>query len=127
MTLECDLGTGLPELRADCLLVEQVLLNLVQNAIDAVRDCDAPRRRVRVASAHDGGAAVRVTVADRGTGIDPDVAAHVYDPFFTTRKNGLGLGLSICRSIVEMHGGRIWHMPQPEGGTVFCFTLPVEP
>ena len=75
---------------------------------------------------HDGrdGAGVAVSIADAGCGIPAEAGERVYAPFFTSRAGGLGLGLAICRSIVEMHGGRLWHEPRPGGGTIFHFSLP---
>jgi len=63
-------------------------------------------------------------VIDTGTGIPPEVAANLFNPFFTTKPQGMGVGLSICRTIIESHGGKIWNEPNPGGGTIFCFTLP---
>jgi two-component system sensor kinase FixL len=107
---------------ADKVQIQQVLLNLIRNAIEAMQD--APTRRTLTISsdgASDG--MVALSVADTGPGIAPDVAAHLFQPFFTTKREGMGVGLSICRTIVESHGGRIWTEPNPQGGTIFRFTL----
>jgi two-component system sensor histidine kinase DctS len=118
------LTDDLPPVQADRVLIEQVILNLVQNAVDAMHDVDAKDRVLTISSSVDADGAARVTVTDRGHGIAPDVAERLYSSFFTTKKGGLGLGLSICRSIVEMHGGRIGHVPGPQGGAMFSFTFP---
>lgn len=124
VVVELDLAPDLPEVQADRILVEQVVVNLVQNAVDAMRDLPAMNRRltIRTATAADGTPCVRVT--DRGPGIPAEVEDRLYTSFFTTKKGGLGLGLSICRSIVEMHGGHIAHGPGEHGGASFHFTIP---
>ena len=118
------LAGDLPVVLADTILVEQVVLNLVNNAIDAMRGTPKAARELVVASEADGRGGVRISVADRGGGIAPENASRLFTPFFTTKERGLGLGLSICRSVVEMHGGRLWHDNRPGGGTAFHFTLP---
>ena len=113
-----------PQVRVDRILIEQVILNLVQNAIDAMREVPPERRKLRIACVGEADGAVKISVSDQGEGISPAVAERLYSPFFTTRPNGFGLGLSICRSIVEMHGGRIWHGANADGGAAFHFVLP---
>jgi two-component system sensor histidine kinase DctS len=115
-------GENLPELMADRVMIEQVLLNLMRNGMDAMVNTPAARRELRVESRREG-EGLRVSVADQGPGIAAEVAAHLYEPFFTTKSEGMGMGLNICRSIVEFHQGRLWHEPRPEGGTVFHLTL----
>jgi len=105
---------------ADKVQVQQVLLNLIRNAIEAMQD-SATRHLTISAEATDG--AVTVGVADTGSGIGPDMMNQLFQPFVTTKREGMGVGLSICRTIVEAHGGRIWAEPNPRGGTVFRFTL----
>lgn len=122
--LHAELEPGLPRVAADAVLVEQVLLNLLRNGLDAMRGVAPAGRGLSVSVHRDGAGIVIVAVTDCGTGIDPAAASRLFDPFFTTKEEGLGLGLGICRSVVEAHGGRLWHAPAPGGGTVFQFTLP---
>jgi signal transduction histidine kinase len=118
------LASALPMAQADAILVEQVMLNLVNNAVDAMRNTPPAQRELLVQTMAEERNAVRVTIADRGAGIAPDHESRLFTPFFTTKERGLGLGLSICRSVVEMHGGRLWHDSRPGGGTAFHFSLP---
>jgi two-component system sensor kinase FixL len=113
-------GRGGDLVLADKVQVQQVLLNLIRNAIEAMQD-SATRHLTISAEAADG--AVTVGVADTGSGIGPDMMNQLFQPFVTTKREGMGVGLSICRTIVEAHGGRIWAEPNPGGGTVFRFTL----
>ena len=106
---------------ADKVQVQQVVLNLMRNAIDAMED--APRRELVVSTAPAGGDMVEVAVADTGPGIEPVMMEQLFQPFVTTKAQGMGVGLSISRTIVEAHGGRIWAETNPGGGTVFRFTL----
>lgn len=115
-------GEGLPELLADRVMIEQVLLNLMRNGMDAMAASPPTERELTVRSEADG-PGVRVSVADRGPGISSEVAEHLYEPFFTTKSEGMGMGLNICRSIVEFHQGRLWHELREGGGTVFFLTL----
>jgi two-component system sensor kinase FixL len=99
-----------------------VALNLIRNAIEAMQD--APKRELVVGARLADEDMVEVFVSDTGTGISPQAAEQLFQPFFTTKAEGMGVGLSISRTIVEAHGGRIWVEPNPAGGTVFRFTLP---
>jgi two-component system sensor kinase FixL len=107
---------------ADKVQVQQVLLNLIRNAIEAMHDSTV--RELTVSALREAEGMVTISVADTGMGIAPDVAEQLFQPFFTTKREGMGVGLSICRTIVEAHGGRIWAEGNPGGGTVFKFTLP---
>jgi two-component system sensor histidine kinase DctS len=113
-----------PEIHADPLLLQQVVLNLLRNAMDAMASTPAEQREIRVAT-EAGAANVTVSISDRGCGISPDVREQLFQPFFTTKAEGMGMGLNICRSIMEFHRGRVWAEPNPGGGTVFSFSLPV--
>ncbi|MDC8753983.1 PAS domain S-box protein [Erythrobacter sp. sf7] len=110
---------GMPPILVDRVQIQQVILNLVKNAIQAV-DADG-RVVVRVVAQPD---QMRFTVIDTGPGISPDRVKRLFEPFNTTKSEGMGLGLPICRSIIEAHGGTIWYEPAPGGGAAFVFTLP---
>jgi two-component system sensor histidine kinase DctS len=114
-----------PEIQADPLLLQQVLLNLLRNAMDAMAATPPERREIRVVAESEAGS-VTVSIADRGCGIAPALRDKLFEPFFTTKAEGMGMGLNICRSIMEFHRGRVWAEPNPEGGSVFSFSLPVE-
>jgi two-component system sensor histidine kinase DctS len=114
-----------PEIRGDPVLLQQVVLNLLRNAMDAMAGTPAEDREIRVTT-RAGPDGVTVSIADRGGGIPDDVRAHLFQPFFTTKAEGMGMGLNICRSILELHRGRVWADPNPGGGTVFSFSLPAD-
>jgi signal transduction histidine kinase len=107
----------------DRVQIQQVLLNLAGNAMDAMDATSGPRELMLRTQAEDGGR-VRVIVEDRGPGIATAAAARIFEPFFTTKPQGMGMGLAICRSIIESHDGRIWAEPVAPRGTAFHFTLP---
>ena len=124
--LETQLGEGLPPVRGDRVQLQQVLLNLIVNAIEAMSEVDRRRRELTIVSATDGPDAVRVEVRDTGTGLDPESAAQLFEPFYTTKAEGLGIGLSISRSIVDAHGGQLTAGANAPIGAVFCIWLPIE-
>lgn len=112
-----------PKVSGDRIQLQQVLINLIMNSLQALVGCkDLPRElHVRI---HGKDSLVVVEVRDNGPGIDPQHLALLFDAFFTTKADGMGIGLSICRSIIELHGGRIWADSQPNGGATFSFSLP---
>jgi two-component system sensor histidine kinase DctS len=107
------------------LPLQQVLLNLLRNGMDAMA-ATPPEQREILVTAERTGPLVTVLVSDRGCGLSPQVREQLFEPFFTTKSEGMGMGLNICRSIMELHRGRVWAEPNPGGGTVFSIALPVE-
>lgn len=105
----------------DRIQIQQVLLNLIRNAIEAMLGSTV--RRLEISSRGDRRGFVHMAVADSGTGLAPDIVRHLFEPFQSSKARGMGLGLSICRTIIEAHGGRIWAEPSEFGGTTFHFTL----
>jgi signal transduction histidine kinase len=120
--LTLDLAAGLPPVRADRVELQQVLLNLVMNGLDAMRDLEP--QQLRVATRLDDAGQLEISISDRGTGIPEDRLPRIFDAFYTTKHHGLGMGLSIARSLVEAHGGRLWARNNAEGGATFTLTLP---
>jgi C4-dicarboxylate-specific signal transduction histidine kinase len=122
--VETSISPNLPPVFVDEIQIQQVVLNLTRNAIEAIEEAGIASSvvKVRVAGTED---EIAVSVADCGPGIAPDDAEHIFDPFYSTKGGGLGVGLSISRDIVEAHGGRLSLAPNEGGGCVFKFTLPV--
>jgi two-component system sensor kinase FixL len=111
-----------PLVLADRIQIQQVLLNLIRNAIEAMQS--SPRRELVIGThAEPQEGLVEISVCDTGTGIEPEVLERLFQPFVTTKKHGMGVGLSICRTIVESHGGKIWIESEVGQGTTFKFTL----
>ena len=126
IVLETRLTADLPRVLGDKVQCQQVLLNLIVNAIEAMNAIKERPRELTIVSASDGPDAVSIEVRDSGTGIDPDQTPHIFEPFYTTKAEGLGIGLSISRSIVEAHGGRLSAAANAPHGTVFSVSLPVK-
>lgn len=126
IVLRLAIPEALPNLAGQRTQLMQLLLNLVLNAFDAVSESPAARREVEMRATYDGAGHIQVAVCDSGKGIDPSTIPRLFDAFFTTRKNGIGLGLAIARSIVENHGGRLWAEHNPDRGATFQFELPVK-
>ena len=122
--LETHLTAALPPVRGDDVQLQQVLLNLIANACHAMAAGAGSGRRLLVRTLVAAGDGVQVTVADRGRGIPPDDFARIFEPFVTSRADGMGLGLAVCRTIIRAHGGTLWAENNPEGGASFHFTLP---
>jgi C4-dicarboxylate-specific signal transduction histidine kinase len=123
--VETSLAMDLPVVEGDPVQIQQVLVNLVSNAFDAMRQTPPDRRKVEISTHGNGDNEVRLSVRDHGTGIRAEVHEHLFDHFFTTKEQGLGMGLAIVRSIVESHGGRIVAENVADSGARFYFTLPV--
>ncbi len=122
--LRTDFDEGLPVVRGDRVQLQQVILNLILNAADAMREIDDRRRDLMVATASQDGNRVRLSVRDSGIGIDPQNSNKLFDAFFTTKPHGMGVGLSISRSIIESHEGRLWATANDGPGATFSFLLP---
>jgi PAS domain S-box-containing protein len=120
----CDLAEDLPAVRGDRIQIQQVLINLVRNACDAMSAIRTRHRSLTLTTALNDDGAATVTVMDNGAGLPPDLQNQIFDPFITTKPQGMGLGLAICRSIMSAHGGAIWCSSRPEGGALFGFSLP---
>ena len=124
--VETSLAKDLPLIEGDPVQIQQVLVNLVSNALDAMRQTPPDQRKVEISTAGNGDSEVRLSVRDHGTGIRTEVHERLFDQFFTTKEQGLGMGLAIVRSIVESHGGDIQAENVADGGARFYFTLPVK-
>ncbi|MDL2403916.1 PAS domain-containing protein [Rhizobium mayense] len=120
------LAGDLPAIFADPVQIQQVLINLLTNGLQAPRKSDAGERRLTIETARDDGG-VTLRVSDDGLGIDEAHLANIFEPFFTTKSDGMGMGLSICRSIIESHGGRMFAHANAAGGATVGFALPIEP
>jgi len=121
-----DLSEPIPPVLVDNVQIQQVLLNLVRNSIEAMAEAEEELRNLTIQTSQDSDDRIRVTVRDSGAGLTSDVQDHLFDPFFSTKPNGLGIGLSISHSIIDAHQGELWGRPSPEGGgSSFTFTLPI--
>jgi two-component system sensor kinase FixL len=120
------LAGDLPAIFADPVQIQQVVINLLANGLQAPRKSDAGERRITIETAGDE-ACVTLRVSDDGLGIDEAHLANIFEPFFTTKNDGMGMGLSICRSIAESHGGRMFARSNAAGGATVGFALPIEP
>ena len=123
--VQLDLAAPLPSVRADRVMIEQVILNLVKNAIEAMRDMPQDARVLTIRTSAGAAGLVEIGIADRGRGLPTQLEKNLFTPFFTTKPDGMGMGLNICRSIIELHDGRLWADRNPAGGSTFHFTLPV--
>ena len=114
----------LPLVLADRIQLQQVVLNLIINGIEAMNGISERRRELRVSTERDGSNGVITAVRDSGVGLNPESLEHLFDPFYTTKPDGMGMGLAISRSIIEAHGGRLWATLNAPCGAVLQFTLP---
>ena len=122
MQVNLQLARSLDHVLVDRVQIQQVFLNLLRNAMESMQD--SPRRELTVSTAPAPEDLIAVRVSDTGSGIDPNVMEKLFQPLVTTKKQGMGVGLSICRTIIEAHGGKISVEANPAGGTTFCVTLP---
>jgi PAS domain S-box-containing protein len=122
--METEFDRSLPQVLIDTIQMQQVLINLIRNAIDALETIVDGTRLIRLRTVRDGDNTIRVEVGDVGPGItEPE---RIFEPFFTTKENGMGMGLAICRSIIESHNGRLWAINNQLSGTILTFTLPIQ-
>lgn len=125
-----DVPAELPVVMGDRVQLQQVLLNLIVNGMDAMSTVEAPARKIEIRGqpdAQDGHPAVRISVQDRGIGLPPEQANWLFEAFYTTKRHGMGLGLSISLSIIETHGGQLWAERNHGPGMTFSFRLPAAP
>ncbi len=126
VVLKVELAAGLPSVRGDRIQLQQVFMNLMMNGMEAMTAVTERPRLLRISSEMDAPGHVLVAIADAGVGLPADKMERLFEAFFTTKPNGLGVGLAICRSIVEAHGGRLWVSPNEPWGAILQFTLPAE-
>jgi PAS domain S-box-containing protein len=124
VSVQTHLTEGLSDVLADCVQLQQVVLNLILNAVEAMSSVKKGARELSISTEQHQAGGVLVTMRDSGPGIDPEHLDRVFDAFYTTKSSGVGMGLSICRSIIDAHGGRLWADVDSCGGAVFLFTLP---
>jgi PAS domain S-box-containing protein len=126
VSLQTQLATGLPLIEGDRIQLQQVILNLTLNAVEAMSSVEEGARGMRISTGREASNGVLVSVRDFGPGLDSQSADRLFEAFYTTKPDGMGMGLPICRSIIEAHGGRLWATANEPRGAVFQFTLPVE-
>jgi C4-dicarboxylate-specific signal transduction histidine kinase len=124
ISVQTQLAEGLPLVQGDRVQLQQVILNLILNAVQAMSGVSEKSRELLVSTEQEASGAVLVTVQDSGPGLDPESVARAFDAFYTTKPQGMGIGLAICRSIVEAHGGKLWAIANKDRGATFQFTLP---
>jgi len=126
IALQMDLEDDLPRVRGDRVQLQQVVLNLIMNSMEAMRGMNGGPKQIWIRTRREAAGEVRVVVEDRGVGLRPEIAEKIFQPFFTTKEQGIGMGLSISRTIVESHAGHLWATAGEPRGAVFQFTIPVE-
>ena len=125
VTVRIDGSPQLPKAIGDSVQIQQCVLNLLMNALDATAQTESGPREVAITVAPGKAGWIQVGVSDNVAGVDPTIVNRLFEPFVTTKTGGMGLGLLVTKSIVEDHGGRIWFTPNPGGGSAFTFTLPI--
>ena len=127
VSLTLELAPSLPPIHADRVMLEQLILNLTRNAVDAMKNEPAPQKSLKILTRYDtANSLVELQVIDSGSGLPPQLADNLFQPFFTTKTDGLGLGLNLCRSIAELHHGRLQASRNPAGGSILHFSVPAE-
>jgi signal transduction histidine kinase len=127
VAVRLDLAGGLPEVPVDRIQIEQVLINLLRNGMEAMHPQASSDHSLSIRTAATPGDRIEVSVRDTGVGLNGQAGGRLFEPFVSDKPTGLGMGLSISRSIVQMHGGQIWAEPNSDRGTTFRFTLPIHP
>ena len=126
VSLRTDMPGNLPRVIVDRVLLQQVILNLIMNAIEAVRAVGDGARVLHIRTEEQPSGSIVVLVQDSGVGVDPEHSCRMFEAFYTTKAEGVGMGLTISRSIIEAHGGRLWAVANDGPGSTFCFTLPID-
>jgi signal transduction histidine kinase len=127
VTLLPQFADDLPLVTGDRVQLQQVILNLLRNASEAMSKVDDRSRELLIRTEPDGGDHVRLSVIDAGVGFDPQAADRLFEAFYTTKNGGMGIGLSVSRSIIENHQGRLWATPNDGPGATFSFSIPCRP
>jgi signal transduction histidine kinase len=127
VSVQIQLMDGLPFIQGDRVQLQQVILNLIINAVEAMNGVEEGPRELLISSAKAESGGVLVVVRDSGPGLEPATLEQLFDAFYTTKSGGMGIGLAICRSIIEAHGGRLWASANAQRGAVFQFTVPAGP
>jgi len=125
ISIHSDFSLDLPPIMADRVQLQQVLMNLMLNSIEAMKSMNTPGK-LTIKSQQDDSGQLLISVMDTGVGIPPEKTEQIFDAFFTSKPQGTGMGLPISRSIIVSHGGRLWAVSNPESGTTFHFTLPIQ-
>jgi C4-dicarboxylate-specific signal transduction histidine kinase len=125
-SLQTEMTRSLPPVVVDRVLLQQVILNLMMNALEAMRDVTNRVRVLRIRTEEQPSSSIVVLVQDSGVGLDPKHSSRMFEAFYTTKVQGIGMGLTISRSIIEAHGGRLWAVANDGPGSIFCFTLPID-
>ena len=120
-----DVANDLDPIHVDNIQLQQVLFNLLRNAMEAINACDGDRRELSIRASQNGKESVEIAVSDSGVGVPPEIADRLFEPFVTSKAHGMGIGLSISRSIIDAHGGRIWATANSDQGTTFHIKLPI--
>ena len=125
VSIRTELASGLPKVKGDRVQLQQVVLNLIMNGMDAMTATAGRAKELLISSGKENSTEIVVRIEDCGVGLNSETAEKIFDPFFTTKPQGIGMGLTISRSIVESHRGRLWATPHPSGGAIFQFTIPI--
>jgi len=126
ITLRISVADNLPEIVADQLQIQQIILNLLRNGVDAMKDADPENRKLRMKAYCSAPDEVRIDIIDRGQGVPEDIKENLFDPFFSTKSDGMGMGLAICQTIAKAHSGRLSFLNNPKIGTTFSISLPTK-